>query len=148
MIENYLAAEALIIARLQDRLTGEAAVRAVLGAWDMAQIEESTQPTPAVHIYYDRDDVLAGGGKDIRINQVWTIAVAIRNHSDILGIAARQDAGPILSAVHQALQGWKPSAQHGAMNRTNGPPHWLSDSGISYHPLTFTTLIVATSGTT
>jgi hypothetical protein len=140
-VTNYLSAEALLLDRLRATVTG---ARAVLSAADLAGVEESQQQTPAVHVVLGgyRPTRVSGEGRVQETEQSWRVVVAVRNlRSPQTGEHAREDAGPVLAQVLEALQGWRPSAEHTPLALAAGPAPGFS-RGYGYFPLTFTTQVV------
>lgn len=145
MIADYLSAEAPIIARLRAEVSG---LRTVLGAADIAELEEAAVPTPAAFVIYDGDEIpegegaRAGAGTAQRVTQRWYVVVAVRNARDALGgSAARAEAGPLISQAIAALAGWQPTADHRPLRRAGAVPPGFS-KGFGYFPILFTTEVV------
>ncbi|MEW6490766.1 MAG: hypothetical protein AB1578_22995 [Thermodesulfobacteriota bacterium] len=140
-MQNYLSAEALIVARLQSKVAG---VKAVLSAADLDGVAESAQVTPAVHVVFggyrptqERDE-----GRVQESEQVWIAVVAVRNlRTPKTGEHARETAGELCADVLAALQGWRPSAEHQPLKLAPGPRPGFS-KGYGYFPLAFTTRVV------
>jgi len=141
MLADYLAAEELIIARLTERV---GSVRAVLSAADLAGVQEAKQTTPALHVVYDGDRLGDSAGRGIanQVYQRWLVITAVRSaRGQRTGAGAREAAGPIISAVLQALLGWAPSDEHQPLVRTSAPRPHFSAGGFAYFPLAFETRI-------
>lgn len=138
MLTDYLAAEPLIVARLQAQVAGVPAAH-VLTAADLAGVEARAQITPSLHVLYDGDEPAGEAGQsetgDTQIvQQRWLVVVAVRSARDTRGgSGARALAGPLMVAVIQALAGWRPSADHGPMIRASAPRP-LFDPGFAYYP--------------
>ncbi len=142
MAESLTAIEPQLVERLQSRLpqTGAGKVH-VLTAADLANLSESTQPSPAVHIIYQGYAVAETrpDNKAARLTQTWLAVVAVRNlASGKTGAAARADAGQLAATVAAALTGWMPP---GAMRplQLATPPAAGYSAGYMYLPLAFTT---------
>ncbi len=139
---DYLAAEGLIVGRLEASLGAQ--VRAVFSAADLAGVAEQAQITPAVHVVYDGDRLgdEAGRHRAQQVYQRWLVIVAVRNaKGQATGKGARESAGPIISAVLAALQGWQPSPDHQPLRRIDAPRPVFSPGGFAYFPLAFETRI-------
>jgi len=137
--------EAALIAHIGDTV---GSLKKVLGAADLAGVQERQQVTPAVHVIYQGDDVPTGQhdrgyfGSPQVVHQRWLVAVAVRNVRGIReGTAMREEAGPILAQVITALEAWQPPAPWRPMKRAPSPPPWYSN-GFGYFPLLFTTEVV------
>lgn len=130
-MSTLLALEPLIAARLRE-LIDRPEVK-ILTLADLASLQESAQPVPAVHLVYD--------GHTVNINEMHTeiverylTVIAVRNVRDQKGGAdARAAAAPLLNAVFAALNGWVP-AGHKPL-RAATPPRPGYKAGFGYHPL-------------
>ncbi len=143
---DYLAAEPLIIQRLQSQIAN----MAVLSAADLADVVEAQQTTPAIHVLYDGDRLVdaQGRGQAQAVAQRWMIVIAVRNARDQgKGGKARGTAGPHLDAALKTLSGYELSTGHGALKRVPAPRPVYSKGGFAYFPLAFET-VVETLGTT
>lgn len=144
-MDNYLAAEQLIIDRLKAAFSALPALAGVhvLSAADLDGVEEARQLTPAVHVIYDGDDLgdSAGDGVDHIVRQRYLTVVVTRNVRGIkTGKAAREDAGVIVLATLGALGGWQPSSEHGEVVRIPGPrPTYRT--GHQYIPIAWHTAV-------
>ena len=140
MIDDYLKAEGLIIARLKATIP---ALRVVMGVADAAKIEEATQVTPNALVIYHGDavpgtgDSRAGSGAGQFVVQRWMVTLCVRHAGDVRGgSGARAAAGPLLADVIEALSGWKPATEFRPLQRTNAPlPDY--NKGFAYFPLMF-----------
>ena len=88
----------------------------------------------------DRFDTSASGvssnGLSQKIAQRWIVWLKVRNTSAANKDARNAGAGPLLSAVHKALAGWKPEGVFRTLIRTQGPaPDYQAASGL--YPLSF-----------
>lgn len=142
MLDNYLEAEGLIIARIKAEVSG---LKAVLPAADLAGVAENAQPSPAVHVIYAGDQVPGSdnqrstSGALQKVTQQWYAVVAVRNaRTQTSGAAARETAGPIITQVLAALAGWQPADAFKPLKRVNAPPPKTIGT-FAYFPLLFTT---------
>lgn len=147
-MENYLSAEPLLIARLREKVSD---VKGVLSAADLAGVAESAQQTPALHVvfggYRPTRSVDGSRGAIQETEQTWWVVAAVKNlRSPQTGENAREQAGPILSAVLAALQGWQPTAKHTPLELAAGPRPGFS-KGYGYFPLAFVTRVVTRGAT-
>lgn len=137
MIADYLAAEDAIRQRLEAEVT---AARAVLASAELASMQERGQITPALHVIYGGDTVPTGPGQvdDGRyhvIHQRWLVIVAVRSaRGQQTGTGARDEAGPLMTAVMQALAGWRPLPELGTLRRASAPGPAYSPGGYAYFP--------------
>jgi len=140
-MQDYLAAEPLIIQRLKDQVAN----LPVLSAADLADVAEAKQITPAAHVLYGGDRLAdsAGRGAAQAWAQLWWIIVAVRNARDQgKGGEVRKTAGPLLLSVIKALSGWEPDKDHGPLKRVNPPTRpAYSKGGFAYFPLAFETVV-------
>ncbi len=139
VLTNHLSAEPLIIAQIQARVPE---LKAVLDAWELSEIEERSQITPAVHVLYGGDypGETAGRAAVARIDQHWQLWVVVR----VLKTAktARQNAGLLITKTIEALAGWQPDTNHGPMVLvpTGVEPQYRV--GFAYFPVRFSTEVV------
>lgn len=141
MSGEFLAPEAALITRLEEKLTAASNAARVFTAAQMATIEERAQITPALYIVFEgytpTQDV--NGGRVQQIEQSWTITVAVRNASGQgTGSGVRAAAVPLIELVLAALCGWKPDPAFSGMALADGPGPLFSE-GYGYFPLRFTT---------
>lgn len=142
MAANYLAAEALLIERLHATVSG---VRKIYSAAELAGVEEQAQTTPALHVVYSGDvlDDSAARGRGQVVAQEWLVVTAVRNARDQQGgVAAREDAGPLLTQVIEALSGWSPGPGFDPLRRINAPRPAYRPGGYAYFPLGFSTKVI------
>jgi len=145
MLDNYLSVEPLIKARLQEAARE---LPKVLAADDLEGVKEASQMTPAIHLLNLPDYIPQGKGdsairgKSQIVHQRWLTVIVVKNVRD--AAALRQAAGPLISGVIKALQGWKPSKEHGEMYRKDAPYRQTYRNGFGYFPLLFTTRIITT----
>jgi len=141
MLTDYLAAGPLLMQRIRAAVPG---VAAVLAARDLSRLAESTLQSPAVFVVYDGDrlgDAAGRGGARI-VHQRWLVVLAVRNATQADGgTALAHDAGPLLSGLIEALQGWAPSADFRPLYRSNAPPPDFSPS-FGFYPLAFEAALI------
>jgi len=146
-IDDYLAPEASIVARLQepDRLPEG---WRVLTAPDVQAVRASRLPDRRVEVVYAGDlsvDAEADGSI-VTIEHLWLAVVVIKNVRDLRqGRAARSEAGPVMINVLNALrrrQGqpvWRPAPGWSPLvPRKSGYKATYAD-GFGYYPLGFAT---------
>lgn len=143
-IDNLMALEPLLMARLAEQLADLSPKVHVLAAADLASVTEATQVTPAVHLLYQRYAITEArsDGKAVRLDQTWLAVVATRNVRDLRsGAAGRADAGLIARRVASALMGFKPALSSKPIRLTNAPDAG-SSTGYQYLPLAFVAELV------
>jgi hypothetical protein len=136
MPADYLAAGPAIIARIGARVPALASVRQATGR---AAVDESVLAAPAALVIYDGDRLgdEAGQGQAQIVHQRWLVVLAVRHAAQGDGGAASAAlAGPLLSALLAALQGWAPTPAHRSLIRTDAPRPGHSP-GFVYYPLAF-----------
>lgn len=134
---SLLAAEPLIVERLRT-LVPEAKV---LCAEDLDGIEESDQPTPALHVVYSgfRVTETSGRGTAAMTNQTWLVVAVVKHagQSNRAASEVKQRARPLVDAAVNALMGWRPALNITPLQLASGPaPRWRSP--YYYFPLAFT----------
>lgn len=136
-----LAAESLLVARLQERLAHLDPRPHVVTAPDLAGVAEEQQFTPAVHVVYAGHRIAQeqGNGQIVEIEQTWHTVVAVRNVRSVRsGAAARADASVIMAAVFRALAGWKPDMPNVRALRPANSVSAGYTTGFGYYPLSWT----------
>ena len=133
MIENYLALEPLIAARLKERVPE---LRAVLGAPEYAAIEAVAPPTPCAFVVYVGDLIESQGSGEV-VAQRWGVVLAVSNVSDqASGEAKRAEAGRLLEPALKALTNWRASPDFRPLRRVQAPPPTYTQA-VGYFPLAF-----------
>ncbi|MBF0098355.1 MAG: hypothetical protein HQM04_12455 [Magnetococcales bacterium] len=134
-MDDYFAVEPLIVARLRERLSSNITVQPT---WGIAKIQEVPELLPAVLVLLEADQPgeinLSGAAQ--KIEQIWTCIVVVKD--------AASEAGPLISQVIQALNGWKPKDTDFSPFRRikSGFSHDYSPSTAFYFPLAFSTSFV------
>jgi hypothetical protein len=139
-INDYLAAGTPILTRLKSLVSLVPDTNFFRPA-TLKDMEEISQPNRAIHVMYagdapDNDN--AGRGQAQTVAQRWMVVVAVRhplaqlqNSQEILNLA-----GPIISQVLDALQGWAPVEWMRPLSRVPGPTTGYS-TAFAYYPLLF-----------
>ena len=100
----FMALEPRLVALLKQALTGVSPAVHVLTAAELADVQESKQLTPAVHVVYGGYRIAEDIGTAWRLEHTWYAVTAVRNVAQVKsGAAGRQDAGVIATAVALAL---------------------------------------------
>lgn len=137
--DNFLALEALLIARLNEQLADLTPKVKVHSAVDLAGVAEEQQITPAVHVIYRGYRVVETrpDGRAVRMEQTWLAVVATTNKRNLrTGEAARNEAGLIARRVCSALMGFRATPASRPLRLTDGPEAGFSN-GFQYLPLAF-----------
>jgi hypothetical protein len=141
LIQDYFLAEPAIVARLKERVQG---VKEFYTPFSLADMVESSQASPAIHVIYG-GDVIPGGrdnqvgqGTMRTLDQRWLIVLAVRTAKAQLQntFEIRALAGRIVPQVLGALQGWAPVEWMRPLGRVSGPPAGYSSS-FAYFPFMF-----------
>lgn len=138
LLLDYLFVGALIQARLKSNVVGLELPGAVLGIEEFSQATERAINAPVVYVLWEGDTVedTAGRGRSTMLRQSWTVLIAVRNADQSTLDARNSSAGPLLSAVHQALAGWAPQAGQHTFVRTTGRKATYT-ANVGLYPLTF-----------
>lgn len=103
---NWLALEPHLLDLLTQAVQGMSPAVHVLTSADLADVKESAQKTPAVHLIYGGYRITEDLGTAWRLMHKWFAVVVVRNVAGgRSGHAARQDAGPMVAQVVGALVG-------------------------------------------
>lgn len=139
--DNFLALEPLIIQRLAERLDRK--IR-ILSAADLGRVAENQQPVPSVAVLYSGYAVAnpqtSGQRGAIGTVQTWMTVICTRNVTSISGAEARLLAGPVTSAVIDALQGWRPAEGFAPLALASGATAEFTN-GLFYLPLSWTAAV-------
>ncbi|MEO5330544.1 MAG: hypothetical protein H7839_00865 [Magnetococcus sp. YQC-5] len=135
-MDDYLAAEPLIVARLNDQIDNVS----IKSTWGMPKIQETFDLPPAVLIILEADipgqiNLLEDGPSQL-VEQTWLCLVVVGD--------AQNEAGPLISQVIKALNGWQPSdtsfSPFKRVKSTFVPDY--SPNGVYYFPVAFSTNFV------
>jgi len=140
-VDNWLAAEPLLVERLRTVLGSSAHV---LTARALAAVEEAGQPTPAVHVLYHGEPSIQSGAAGVvtDVTQTWLLVCCIENVATLKqGAAAGQDAGHLAMRVRTAVTGpaWRPGGGLAPFEQVPSPYAATYSSGRLYLPLAFRT---------
>ena len=103
---NWLALEPHLLALIAQAVQGMSPAVHVLTSADLADVKESAQKTPAVHLIYGGYRIAEDLGTAWRLAHKWYAVVVVRNVALARsGHAARHDAGPMVAQVVGALVG-------------------------------------------
>lgn len=137
---NYLALEPLLTERLAPLSVDWPGLRLATSA-DLGELREVSGGLPALWVLYlgDRNIPTTGDGRLIACDQVWCVAVAVRD----LRTAgeSRAAAGEMIADVLGRVQGWTPPqakvGTFGPLLRTDAPAP-IVGKGVMITPLYFT----------
>ena len=97
---NWLALEPHLLALIGHAVQGMSPAVHVLSSADLADVKESAQKTPAVHLIYGGYRITDDLGTAWSLAHIWYAVVVVRNvATQRSGQAARQSAGPLVAAV-------------------------------------------------
>ena len=134
--------EALIVARLVERLKGAGLVKFVYDTREYGAVEEESQLVPAAAVIYNgyRTGDAVGQGAVQAVQQEFLVVVVTRSSKQTLRASgAKASAGEIFHAAIQALTGWKPAPGVRRLTLTDAPGAGYSDAGFAYLPIAFLT---------
>lgn len=138
---DFLGLEPLVIERLKALVPN---ARAVLAAEDLADVQERSQTTPALHVIYGGYRIVeaAENGRGAITEQTWIVVVVVKGagQGGNAPAAVRASAASLVGAVLSALMGWRPAERMRPLKLTNGPRPVFS-GGFAYFPLTFAALV-------
>lgn len=137
MLSDYLSAGPLLIDRIRSAVPG---IVAVLPARDLSALNETSLQSPTVFVVYDGDRLsdATGRGQAQTVQQRWLVVLAVRNARQAdggAGLAA--GAGPLLSGLLKALQGWQPNSPDFRPLIRVASPHPGYSPAFAYYPLAF-----------
>ena len=135
-MDDYLAVEPLIVARLNDQLNNVT----IKSTWGMPKIQETFDLPPAVLVFLEEDRPglvnLLEDGASQKVEQIWLCLVLVAD--------AANEAGPLISQIIKALNGWQPPGETFSplkrMKSSFAPDY--SPSGVYYFPVAFSTSFV------
>ena len=132
-LAGYYVAQDLIVEKLIETFPG----MAVFAEYTLADMVANSEITPAIHVVMNgelHEDNSYGSAHTVK--QRWLVVTAIRNATDQRGLAARQQADPIVLQLSAALNNWEPSEDHGTM-MSESPPLPVFSDGLGYYPLAY-----------
>ena len=139
MSGHFLDLEQPLLARVRSLVEGLLPCGvAVMSAADYTHA--GTLPTPSVLVYYDGFQTPTQRGELVMLDQEWVTVIAVDHAANAgRGMGARDDAGPLISALLQGLFRWVPPCGSGRGGMKLGPPVGPSYSkGKAYFPLIWT----------
>lgn len=135
---NFMALEPHLVALVQAAVEGLSPAVHVLTAAEIADVKESAQRTPAVHVIYGGYTVAEDLRTAWRLEHTWYAVVVVRSAAtQRTGAAARAEAGPLVARVINALAGASVPGSAGPLTLTT-PPKAGYPAGFQYIPSAFT----------
>ena len=136
-VDDYFSVEPLIV----DRLNGRVADVTIRSSWGMPKIQETPDLPPAVLVLLEADlpgeiNLFGDNSTAQKVEQTWTCIVVVND--------AKNNAGPLISQVIQAMNGWQPAGTtFSPFKRVKSAltPEY-SPNGVYYFPLAFATQFV------
>ncbi|MBF0191628.1 MAG: hypothetical protein HQL99_10900 [Magnetococcales bacterium] len=136
-MNDYLAVEPLLVARLNDQVNNVT----VKSTWGMPRIQETFDLPPAVLVFLEEDRPgqiqLLEEGATQQVEQTWLCLVVVAD--------AENEAGPLIAQVIQALNGWQPAGEMFSpfkrVKSTFVPDY--SPNGVYYFPVAFSTSFIS-----
>ncbi|MBF9263605.1 phage tail terminator protein [Paracidovorax cattleyae] len=103
---NFMALEPHLVALVRQAVEGMSPAVHVLTAAEIADVKETAQRTPAVHVIYGGYRIAEDIGVAWELEHTWYVVAAVKNVATARsGQAARQDAGALAAHVVGALAG-------------------------------------------
>lgn len=148
MIADYLAAGALIEARIQAKAPDIKRVAALGSLYTLLEAEpedflkQVSGKLPAAFVGFDGELIgdTAGDGISHIALQRWLIVLVVGNYRQAdRGEGVVDAAGPLLSQLVAALTGWRPDGFTELMRQSAPRPGYLV--GVGFFPLSFVTAL-------
>lgn len=135
---DFMALEPRIVDLVKQAVAGMSPAVHVLTAAELADVQESRQLTPAVHVVYGGYRILEDIGLAWRLEHTWYAVTVVKSAAQIRsGAAGRQNAGQLAARVALALAG---AAIEGAAELLNliSPPAPSYSAPHTYMPTAIT----------
>lgn len=101
---NWLALEDALLAVLQGAVAGASPAVKVLSAAELAKVDETSAPSPALHLIYAGYAPVEDGGSSLMLRHRWIVAVAVKNAGTLAtGKALRAELGKLQTKVIRAM---------------------------------------------
>ncbi|MBX9935024.1 MAG: hypothetical protein K2Y10_00330 [Burkholderiaceae bacterium] len=134
---DFMALEPHLVELVRAAVAGMNPAVHVLTAADLADVLESQQQTPAIHVIYGGYQIAEDLGTSLMFHHTWYVVAAVRNVAAVrTGQVARRDAGALAARVMGALTG---ASVQGAVRPLNliSPPAAHYQGGFQYLPSAF-----------
>lgn len=136
LAQDFLAAGPLLAERIKGAVPPGVFV---LSTKDLAGVKESSQQAPAVHVIYVNYAPSAGkNGAWHGVQQQWMTVVVVRNVASMTqAVPSATEAGPLMSAVINALNTWVPAGLDGfqGIELKPAPGAGFTRAGFAYFPI-------------
>ncbi len=134
---NFMGLEPHLVQLVKDAVAGMSPAVHVLTASELADVKQSAQAVPAVHVIYGGYRVAEDLATAWRLEHTWFAVVAVRNVANTKsGQAARAAAGPLVALVMAALAGASVPGATKALTLVTPPPAGYI-AGYQYVPSAF-----------
>lgn len=134
---NFMALEPHLVELVRSAVAGMSPAVHVLTTAELADVKESAQRTPAVHVVYGGYRIAQDIGTAWELEHTWYVVAAVRNVAQARsGKAARQDAGALATHVVGALAGAQVQGATRPLTLVTPPPARYS-GGFQYLPSAF-----------
>lgn len=134
---NFMALEPRLVELVRQAVEGMSPAVHVLTTAELADVKESAQRTPAVHVIYGGYRIAQDIGTAWELDHTWYVVAAVRNVAAARsGQAARQDAGALATHVVGALAGAQVQGATQTLKLITPPPARYS-GGFQYLPSAF-----------
>ena len=140
LLLDYLFLRDLMVARLAESLIDP--LVQVDGIETFAQATERNVVSPSLFVLWEGDAFSAGQAGRLPglpaniVTQTWAALLAVRNAAQHQADARDASAGPLLSKVHRAVNGWTPEGATRPFVRTSGRRATYG-ANVALYPLTF-----------
>lgn len=134
---NFMAMELPLVQCIQQAMQGISPAVHVLTAAELADVKQSAQTSPAVHVIYGGYRVAEDLATAWRLEHTWYAVVAVRNVAKVgSGQPARQAAGALVAKVIGALAGASMPGATRTLSLVTPPPAGYI-AGFQYVPSAF-----------
>lgn len=139
---DFMALEPHLVELVRRAVAGMSPAVHVLTSAEIADVKESAQRTPAVHVIYGGYRVLGDIGTAWELSHTWYVVAAVKNvATQRSGAAARKGAGELAAHVVAALAGAKVEGATKPLTLLTPPPARYS-AGFQYLPSAFQAITV------
>lgn len=135
---NFMGLEPHLVELVKNAVAGLSPAVHVLTASELADVKESAQRTPAVHVIYGGYTVAEDQKTAWLLEHTWYTVVVVRSAAtQRTGAAARAEAGPLVARVIDALAGASVPGASSTLTLIT-PPKAGYPAGLQYIPSAFT----------
>lgn len=134
---NFMALEPHLVALVRAAVAGMSPAVHVLTAAEIADVKETAQRTPAIHVIYGGYRMAADNGTAWELSHTWYVVAAVKNVATTRsGQAARHDVGLLAAHVVGALAGAQVKGALRPLTLITPPPARYA-AGFQYLPSAF-----------